>query len=176
MTPPPPGVSVLLARTPLFEALPAEIIEEAAASMHEVRLDGGQVLFSRGDIGDAIYLVLDGRVRLSIQTWEGRELSFRHAVQGQIFGEIAVLDASPRTADAIALVPTRLLSLPAAAAPRRQRPDRGHRASADRGPPRQIYPRTTAAEGAGGRGAADGEDRSRHIAERARPADRRQST
>jgi CRP/FNR family transcriptional regulator, cyclic AMP receptor protein len=115
MTPPPAGTSALLARATLFEALPAEIIEEAAASMHEVRLDGGQLLFSRGDIGDAIYLVLDGRVRLSIQTWEGRELSFRHAVEGQIFGEIAVLDASPRTADAIALVPTRLLSLPAAA-------------------------------------------------------------
>lgn len=71
--------------------------------MQEVRHAPGTQIFARGDSGDALYLVLDGRVRISILTPDGRELSFAHAVASDIFGEIAVLDGSPRSASATAL-------------------------------------------------------------------------
>ena len=44
-----------------------------------------------------LYVVVEGRVRLAVTSEEGRELSFRHAVAGDLFGEIAALDGSPRT-------------------------------------------------------------------------------
>ena len=60
--------------------------------MRQALFPAGRLIFGRGDPGDALYLVLSGRVRLSILTPEGRELSFAHAMTGDIFGEIAVLD------------------------------------------------------------------------------------
>ena len=69
----------------------------------------------RDDPGSEIYLVLEGRVRLSVLTADGRELSFSHAVPKDIFGEIAVLDNSRRSASATAVSEVRLMSLSAAA-------------------------------------------------------------
>ena len=50
-----------------------------------------------------MHLVVEGRVRLSVLSAEGRVLSFNHANRGDIFGEIATLDGQARTADATAL-------------------------------------------------------------------------
>ena len=61
--------------------------------------------------GREIYLVVSGRVRLSVLTAEGRELSFAHAEPGAIFGEIAMLDGGPRSADATAVNKVSALSL-----------------------------------------------------------------
>jgi CRP-like cAMP-binding protein len=63
----------------------------------------GQQIFSRGDEGKELYFVRSGRVRLSVISGDGRELSLTHAVEGNIFGEIATLDGGPRTADATAV-------------------------------------------------------------------------
>lgn len=92
-----------IARTALFRGLPDAVLDEVASAMREVRLAAGQLIFSRGDPGGSLYLVLSGRVRLSILTAEGRELAFTHALAGDVFGEIALLDGSPRSADATAL-------------------------------------------------------------------------
>lgn len=97
------GSREVLVNSALFQGLPAAVISAIAAAMHPVEFTAGQLIFSRGDPGDAIYVVLSGRVRLSILTPDGAELSFAHAVKGDVFGEIAVLDASTRSADATAL-------------------------------------------------------------------------
>jgi CRP/FNR family cyclic AMP-dependent transcriptional regulator len=97
------AVIPLLARTDLFGGLTAEELEACAAAFREVRFTKGETIFGRGDPGTRLYLVVDGRVRLAITTEEGRELSFRHAAAGDLFGEIAALDGSSRTADATAL-------------------------------------------------------------------------
>lgn len=65
--------------------------------------EAGKQIFVRGDTSRDIYLVREGRVRLSVLAGDGRTLSFKHACEGDIFGEIAALDGGPRTADAIAL-------------------------------------------------------------------------
>jgi CRP/FNR family cyclic AMP-dependent transcriptional regulator len=82
-----------------------------AEEMREVNFDPSQVIFARGDAGREIYLVVSGRVRLSVLTAEGRELSFAHAEAGSIFGEIAMLDGGPRSADATAVGKVSALSL-----------------------------------------------------------------
>ena len=104
-------VITLLGRTDLFRSLSEADRAAVATQMREGRYDSGQVIFSRGDAGDALYLVVEGRVRLSVLSAEGRVLSFGHAGIGEIFGEIATLDGQARTADATALTRASLMVL-----------------------------------------------------------------
>jgi len=71
--------------------------------MRKATFEPGQTIFTRGDAGIDVYLVVKGRVRLSVYSLDGRLLSFKHAGAGEIFGEIAALDGGARTADAVAL-------------------------------------------------------------------------
>lgn len=106
-----PQTVELLGRSPLFAPLTELERRAVAEEMREVSYAPGQVIFGRGDAGRDIYLVTGGRVRLSILTAEGRELSFAHAEPGTIFGEIAMLDGGPRTADATAVNKVTALTL-----------------------------------------------------------------
>lgn len=99
----PSPVVDLLGKTVLFGKLTEADRQAVAQQMRKTTFDAGQMIFARGDPGTDIYLVINGRVRLSIVTAEGRELSFVHAGPGSIFGEIAALDGGPRTADAVAV-------------------------------------------------------------------------
>lgn len=101
----------MLGRTPLFGALEEAERKAVLQEMRETSFDGGQSIFARGDPGREIYLVTGGRVRLSVLTAEGRELSFAHAEPGHVFGEIAVLDGGVRTADATAVSKVTALTL-----------------------------------------------------------------
>ena len=76
-----------------------------------MRFGKGEMLFARGDPGDHLYLIAEGRVRLATSTDEGRELSFRHAATADILGEIAALDGGPRSAEATAIIPVVAWSL-----------------------------------------------------------------
>src|SRR6185436_15886141 len=101
----------LLGRTPLFGTLDEAERRAVADEMREVNFEPSQVIFARGDAGREIYLVVSGRVRISVLTAEGRELSFAHAEPGAIFGEIAMLDGGVRSADATAVNKVSALSL-----------------------------------------------------------------
>jgi CRP/FNR family transcriptional regulator, cyclic AMP receptor protein len=101
----------LLARSPLFSVLGPAEQAVLAGQMRDLTLLPGQLLFGRGDPGNEIYLVAEGRLRLSVLSPDGRELSFAHAVAGDMFGEIAALDGAPRSADATAITRVRLKTL-----------------------------------------------------------------
>ena len=87
-----PDAPELLARSRFFGVIPGPLRQAIAQEMRDARYRAGQMIFERGDPGNFIYLVIEGRVRLSVSTTEGRELSFAHATAGDIFGEIAALD------------------------------------------------------------------------------------
>lgn len=65
----------------------------------------GETIFQRGDDGDYMIVVTDGRIKLSLLTASGRELTLRHADAGDIVGELSLLDGAPRSADATAVTP-----------------------------------------------------------------------
>jgi CRP/FNR family transcriptional regulator, cyclic AMP receptor protein len=102
----------LLGKSALFGSLPDADRTAIAARMRRVDFDPDQMIFSRGDPGREIYLVLEGRIRLSILSSDGRELSFAHAGPGSIFGEIATLDGGERTAGATAISKVQAMALP----------------------------------------------------------------
>src|SRR3954465_8441770 len=92
-----------LSKTELFKGLAVGDIEACIPSFREAKFRKGQALFTRGERATGLFLVAEGRVRLAIATEDGRELSFRHAISGELLGEIAALDGGTRTADATAL-------------------------------------------------------------------------
>jgi CRP/FNR family transcriptional regulator, cyclic AMP receptor protein len=102
----------LLGRTALFGSLEAKDRAAIAGRMRRIQFDPDQLIFSRGDPGREIYLVIEGRIRLSVLSSDGRELSFDHAGPGHVFGEIATLDGGERTAGATAISRVQAMALP----------------------------------------------------------------
>ena len=107
-----PAIVDLLSKSALFGSLPDPDRAAIANRMRRVEFAPDQMIFSRGDPGREIYLVLEGRIRLSILSSDGRELSFAHAGPGNIFGEIATLDGGERTAGATAISRVKAMTLP----------------------------------------------------------------
>jgi CRP/FNR family cyclic AMP-dependent transcriptional regulator len=107
----PQSITALLKKTTLFGGLAEADLLRVASQMRESSYPPGQAIFARGDIGKDVYLVLEGRVRLSVLSAEGRELSFSCAGPGDVFGEIAALDGGGRTADATAVTAIRAMTL-----------------------------------------------------------------
>lgn len=77
----------------------------------EVTLSDGEHLFEQGDEGDTLYAVTEGAIELSVLSREGRKLSLDILRPGDMFGEIALFDPSLRTASAVAVGETHLLSV-----------------------------------------------------------------
>lgn len=100
----------LLSHTPMFEGVPADQLDALAARAVAVKLAAREVLFSKGDDGDRLYLVTHGTIRVGVMSEDGREVTYGLIRPGQMFGEIAVLDNGPRTADASALEACQLLA------------------------------------------------------------------
>lgn len=105
------SIAQLLGSAKLFGKLDDVCRLEIARQMRDTSFSAGQSIFARGDAGKEVYLVLDGRVRLSVLSSEGRELSFTHAARGDVFGEIAALDGGVRTADATAVTAVKAMTL-----------------------------------------------------------------
>lgn len=95
----------------LLSGLDESHVAAIARAFRPARFDAGQLIFARGDPGDFLLVISSGRVRLSVMSDEGRELSVRHAVRGDVIGEIAVLDGRSRSADASALTAVSSLML-----------------------------------------------------------------
>jgi len=101
----PQTLAGMLGATALFGGLAPDVLVACAEPFRTASYGQGQMLFNRGDAGDRLLLVGEGRVRLAVTTEDGRELSVRHAVKGELLGEIAALDGGTRSADAVAITP-----------------------------------------------------------------------
>ena len=90
----------------LFQDLPDAVIADIDAASSPKSWPAGEVIFQRGDAGEWLVALKSGRVRLSLITQGGRELTLRHAEAGDTLGELALFDQDPRSADATAVVET----------------------------------------------------------------------
>jgi len=94
---------------PLFQAMRPEELDAILEFASERRIRRGQIVFQKGDTGSSMMAVLAGRVRISAVNAEGKEITLNVINPGQVFGEIALLDGQPRSADATATEDTVLL-------------------------------------------------------------------
>ena len=93
----------LLRNHPLFSDLPSTVIEHLGSYMKTRRVSRGATIFAKGDPGTGLMGVLAGSVKVSVASSDGRDIVLNIFREGEIFGEIALLDGRPRTADATAM-------------------------------------------------------------------------
>lgn len=96
----------LLSGIELFWSLAPAELAVCAGRFRKANFTSGEMLFARGDPGTHLFIMSEGQVRLAVATKDGRELSFAIAGPGDFFGEIALLDRGPRSAEATALTET----------------------------------------------------------------------
>ncbi|MHA7630760.1 Crp/Fnr family transcriptional regulator [Corallococcus sp. M7] len=94
--------SELLARIPLFGNLPREELELLSPLLRSRRYPRGEVIFHQGDVGTALYIVRRGQVAIRLSSSDGKEVILALLDRGDFFGELALLDGSPRSTDAVA--------------------------------------------------------------------------
>ena len=103
-----------LRSVPLFRALDDEAAAELCALLTMREVAAGTSLFNRGEPGDAMYLIENGRVRISVKDTDGHDTTLAEMSNGEFFGEMSLLDGNPRSADATAGTDSRLAVLPRA--------------------------------------------------------------
>lgn len=102
---------IVLQHSPLFRGLSDESFERVVSLAVQRTFRSGEVVFSQGDPGDALYAVVTGRIRISAGTADGKEIFLNIMEAGDTFGEIALLDGGARTATATAIAPSELVSI-----------------------------------------------------------------
>jgi CRP-like cAMP-binding protein len=103
--------SMVLAGHEFFRDVPPPVVEQLAAHARSTTVSSGRYIFRKGDEGLGLLAVSSGIVKVSVPSSDGKEIVLNIIGAGEIFGEIALLDGEPRTADAIAVTRCELLFL-----------------------------------------------------------------
>jgi uncharacterized membrane protein len=93
--------SALLAGVPLFQDLNDHERADLAKIVEEIQFGAGQIIFSVGDPGDAMYIVNAGEVEIYFKDATGNKIVLETPGQGEFFGELSLLDQGSRTANAV---------------------------------------------------------------------------
>ena len=97
---------LILKTVDLFSGTPDEILAEVATLLAEVELLAGQTIIHKGEPGDCMYIVISGQ----LQAHDGQTI-FNTLTDGEVFGEMALLDPEPRLASITAVEDSQLLRL-----------------------------------------------------------------
>jgi CRP/FNR family transcriptional regulator/CRP/FNR family cyclic AMP-dependent transcriptional regulator len=101
----------LLRAVPIFSELTDQDITSLARHAIRRRYPKDAVIFFENEEGDFFFMILEGRIKVTILGDDGREVILSMLGQGDFFGEMALLDNEPRSATAIAVEESELLSL-----------------------------------------------------------------
>jgi HEAT repeat protein len=97
---------LILKTVSIFAETPEEILAEVAAILEEVDVQAGETILHKDDVGRCMYIIVDGRVRI-----HNGDQTIAYLEARDIFGELAVLDAEPRSASVTTEVDTHLFRL-----------------------------------------------------------------
>lgn len=100
-----------LQKVPLFEGLTPPALQLVAQVASEESHALGTKIFQHGDVGDTLYIILEGKVRISREVPGMGEEALAVLGPGAVFGEMALLDEAPRSADARVHERCRLLTV-----------------------------------------------------------------
>ena len=101
-----PPVKELLPRSPLFADLAGHEMDALARMAEAKEYVRDQAIFAVNEPPDGLYVVAAGRVKVCLLSAEGKELILATLGPGQFFGEMALLDDEPRSANVVAQLPT----------------------------------------------------------------------
>ncbi|MCD6137018.1 MAG: Crp/Fnr family transcriptional regulator [Deltaproteobacteria bacterium] len=100
-----------LRQVPLFQSLSKADTEKLAAVLRRQSLKKGEALFRKGAEGTTLYIIVEGAIKIVLPSRMGSEVILAIFSEGDFFGEMALLDGRPRSADAVALGPCEVLAL-----------------------------------------------------------------
>src|SRR3954454_8226469 len=90
-------------RVQIFSGLGSEELTRIATHARSLRKTRGEFIYMPGDRADLVYILKRGRVKLSVLAETGKEIAIDIIQPGEIFGEFALVDESPRSNMAQAL-------------------------------------------------------------------------
>ncbi len=106
------SVSTIALRTfPIFQGLGDDRLASVARCAMMRRVPRGSAVVHEGDRTDFVYFVLTGNLKVMVSDEDGREVILTILGQGEMFGEMGVLDDSPRSASVVAVSPSDLVTI-----------------------------------------------------------------
>ena len=97
---------MVLKNTELFAETPENVLTNIAPIMREVSYHEGQIIFDKGDLGTSMFVIYDGEVGI----YDGK-VQLATFGRGDVFGELALLDAEPRSAGVVGLSDVQLFRI-----------------------------------------------------------------
>jgi CRP/FNR family cyclic AMP-dependent transcriptional regulator len=94
---------------PIFGGLRADLLEQLSSRAIPRSVRSGTAIFTKGDPGTCLFAVCSGTIKISAPSLTGRSAIFNLISDGSVFGEVALLDGLPRTADATAITDCELM-------------------------------------------------------------------
>lgn len=103
--------TLLLRNVPLFSVLPEPQLALLTSLVSRRSFPRNATIISAGDTTDSLYVIISGRLKVMMSDDEGREVILAILTANEFFGEMGLLDDSPRSATVVALEACELLSL-----------------------------------------------------------------
>jgi CRP/FNR family cyclic AMP-dependent transcriptional regulator len=103
--------TAVLKAVPLFSSCPDEQLRMLAAVVTRKSTPRSTTVMASGDVTDSLYIVLSGRLKVLMSDAEGKEVILSILGPGEFFGEMGLLDDSPRSASVVSIEPCELLSI-----------------------------------------------------------------
>jgi hypothetical protein len=97
---------LILKQVDVFQQTPDDVLADIAALLEEIEVAAGETIFHKGDLGDSLYIIITGKLRV-----DDDDHLLNYLGESDVFGEMALLDAEPRVASVTAVEPTHLLRL-----------------------------------------------------------------
>ncbi|MCA9270028.1 MAG: cyclic nucleotide-binding domain-containing protein, partial [Planctomycetales bacterium] len=107
----PDSLAAALSQLAVFGQLSPSTLQGLQSELQRTRVRGGEILFEQGDPGDAMYVVIYGRLRVSLIDEAGQPRLLRELGRGEPVGEMAILTGEPRSATVRAIRDTELVRL-----------------------------------------------------------------
>jgi CRP/FNR family transcriptional regulator, cyclic AMP receptor protein len=111
MTRPAGDSTILLRNVPLFAGLDEAQLSVLARVIQRRRFGRNATIIGAGDPTDSLYVVISGRLKVQMSDEQGREVILSLLGPGELFGEMGLLDDSPRSASVVSQEPCELLSI-----------------------------------------------------------------
>ncbi len=103
--------TAVLRAVPLFSSFPEDQLRTLATMVNRKSLPRGAMVMAAGDPTDSLYIVISGRLKVMMSDADGKEVILSILGPGEFFGEMGLIDDSPRSASVIGIEPCELLSI-----------------------------------------------------------------
>src|SRR5213596_1895663 len=103
--------TAVLKAVPLFASFPEDQLRMLTTRVTRRSAARSTTIMAGGDATDSLYIVLSGRLKVLMSDADGKEVILSILAPGEFFGEMGLIDDSPRSASVISIEPCELLSI-----------------------------------------------------------------